>query len=268
MTAEVFSVPVGRTKSGKTVTLCRAGLEKLQSHGAKVQYRCAEGRISSGNPMITAKNVRWVKRVPYFFARFIDPVTGKTARPQLGKFLLGASLPVAHKNCDSLDFRLENLEARESERQKKRRIAAQKKREACEKKAADRAAKIALKPPKEPDGLTPEEQLAVLFDEKFQEYLRRMAGAIIRDPLERGTELKPTDEKRGDEVVSAVVDAAIKPVQNGQVKDVKAYVYTAVLIQARKERALKWYKLGHVRRPKAETHTLSDIQAREERTAN
>ena len=95
-----------------------------------------------------------------------------------------------------------------------------------------------------------------------------MAGAIIRDPLERGTELKPTDEIRGDEVVSAVVDSAIQPVRNGQVKDVRAYLYAAVLTQAKKERARKWYALGHVRRPKAETNTLSDIQAREERTEN
>ncbi|MCU1240990.1 MAG: hypothetical protein JWO71_1716 [Candidatus Acidoferrum typicum] len=262
MTAEVFSVPVGRTKSGKAVTLCATGLARVKAHAAKVQYRSADGHITIGNLWKHATNVRRIKRVPYIFARFVDPATGKTARPQLGKFLLGASLPVAHKNGDSLDFRLENLEARETERQKARRITAQEKRETRERAAAKRA----LKPPKEPDGLTPEQQLAVLFDERFQKHLRQMAGAIIRDPLERGTGLKPTDEKRGDEVVSMVMDAAIQPIRNGKVKDVRAYLYTAVLKQAKKERARKWYGMGHVRRPKAESHSLSDIQQREERT--
>jgi len=263
---EVFHVPVGRTKSGVKVTLCSSGLAKLQTHAAKVQYRTAEGRVVTGEPWLHVRKIKRVKRIPYLFARFVDGTTGKTARPELGKFLLGASLPVAHLNGDRLDFRLENLEARETGKQKARRIKAQEKREARERKAAGRAAKLALKRPQEPDGLTPEEQLAVLFDEQFHRRLTRMASAIIRDPLRTGTHSKPTEEKRGPEVVSMVVDSAIQPVRNGQVRNVRAYVYVSVLTQARKERARRWYGMGHVRRPKAEAHTLSDIEAREERT--
>jgi len=265
MTAQVelFHVPVGRTKSGRRIILCASGLAKVQEHDAKIQYKKAEGEVTVFSPRIgTHIQKNRLIRKPYIFARFIDPDTGRTIRPELGRWLLDTQLPVTHRNGDPADFTLPNLEARESERQKKRRIVAQAKREVREKKAAERAAKLALKPQKPPDGLTPDEQLAVLFDEQFQAKLTRMASAIIRDPLQKGTPKKPTDEKRGPEVVSMVVDSAIQPVRNGQVRNVRAYIYRAVLTQAIKERAMRWYGMGHVRRPKAESHTLSDIETR------
>ena len=48
------------------------------------------------------------------------------------------------------------------------------------------AAKRAKKKPVVPDGLTPEEQLAVAFDEKFQKAMKHVARAIVRDPMEEG----------------------------------------------------------------------------------
>ena len=258
-----FQVPVGLGKKKVNVVVCAAGLTKIQAHAAKVQYRKAEGCVSHGNPWYDLRGDVTVQRVPYIFARYLDPATGRTARPELGKFLLGSSIPVAHFNGDPLDFRIENLEPRQTEKQIKRAAIAAAKREERDKKKAARSAKLALKPPKERDGLTPDEQFSVLFDVKFQSSLTRMAGAIVRDPFQRGTPMKPTDEKRGEEIVSAVTESALQPIRNGQVKDVRSYAYTAVRTQARKERGRKWAKLGHIRRPKAEPITMSDYEDRQ-----
>ena len=52
------------------------------------------------------------------FARYRDRATGKEVRPELGRWLLDSEVPVAHLNRDPLDFRLENLVAQETDRQK------------------------------------------------------------------------------------------------------------------------------------------------------
>jgi hypothetical protein len=260
-----FQVPVGLSKKKINVMVCAAGLAKLQAHAAKVQYRKAEGHVTRGNPWYDAQGDIAVQRVPYIFARFVDPTTGKTARPELGKFLLGASQPVVHINSEPLDFRLENLEARATEKQIKRAATAQARRAEREKKAAERAERFAKRKASPPDSLTPEEQVAFLFSGEFQKELKRIAGAIVRDNTRTGTVEHPTDERRVPEILAEVTVGALKRIRDGVVLNVCAYVKQAVRTQARKERARKWYNQGHVRRPKAERMTLSDLEERRAR---
>jgi len=255
-------VPVGLSKKNVSVTVCSAGLAKLQAHAAKVQYRVSEGIVTRGNWWY---NDKMVKRVPYIFARFISPATSKTSRPELGKFLLGATLPVTHLNADPLDFRLENLAARQTEKQMKRAAGAQAKREQRDKKAAKRAERLAKRKSLPPDGLTPEKQVERLFDGKFQKHLSRIAGAILRDHLRTGTAAYPTDEKRGPEIVSEVTQSVLKPIRDGRVMNLESYVATSVRTQAIKELGRKWARMGHVRRPKSERMTLSDHEERRAR---
>jgi hypothetical protein len=255
-------VPVGLSKKNVSVMVCAAGLAKLQAHAAKVQYRTSQGIVTAGNFWYTDT---LVKRVPYVFARFTDPATGRTARPELGKFLLGATLPVAHLNADPLDFRIENLEERATEKQIKRAATAHARREERDKKAAKRAERLTKRKPLPPDGLTPNQQFEKLFDAKFQKHLRRIAGAILRDSLRTGTSQYPTDERRAPEVVSDVTSSVLKRVSEGRVLNLECYVATSVRIQAIKEQGRKWARMGHVRRPKAERMTLSDHEDRRAR---
>jgi hypothetical protein len=258
-------VPVGLSKKNVSVKVCAAGLTKLHAHAAKIQYRKAEGRVTHGNFWRDAHNDTIVRRTPYVFARFISPVTGRTARPELGKFLLGASLPVAHLNADPLDFTLENLEARTTEKQKQRAATAQAKRADREAKAKKHAERFAKRRSSPPDGLTPDEQVSVLFDEQFQRELKRIAGAIVRDSKRTGTAKYPTDERRVPELLADVTVGVLKLIRAGQIKNVRAYVKQSVRTQARNERARSWYGMGHVRRPRPESHTLSDIEERGKR---
>jgi hypothetical protein len=89
--------------------------------------------------------------------------------------------------------------------------------------------------------------------------LLRIASAIVRDQIEDGTAEKPTDEKRGDEVVSSVVTGVIDRVMAGKVRNVREYTKWSVRVQARLEMGKVWYKLGHVTRPRPESRTMSDV---------
>src|SRR5580704_12880327 len=183
--ARRFHLPVGRSRR-VSVKLCDIGFAKIKEFSAKVQYRKAEGRPSSGDLWDILQGDE-VKRRPYIFARFTDPATGKTKRPELGRWLLGTDLPVVHLNGDPTDFTLENLEARESDRQRIRRERAYPLKVAREKKKARAQAKRLARKPAVPDGLTPDQQFALMFSEDFVASLVRIAGAIVRDDLRRGT---------------------------------------------------------------------------------
>jgi hypothetical protein len=253
-------IPVGLPKRGINVTVCEVGYAKIQDAAAKLDPVKAEGKVN-GRP--SWNDSLEVRKKPYIRARFLDD-NAKVVRPELGRWLLGSTLPVAHINGNPLDFRICNLEARETDKQRKRREGAATKRTKREEKKAELAAKRANRPPVEPDGLTTDEQFAVMFDAEFHKKLTRMAGAIIRDPMEKGTVERPTDARRADEVVSAVIEGSIGRVKTGMVRNIKAFLWSAVRTQAQKERARRWYAFGHVRRPRAESHNLSELEAQEE----
>jgi hypothetical protein len=261
-------VPVGLPKRGINALLCEVGNAKRQEHAAKLEPRKAEGRVTLGSVWLDERDVRRVKKKPNIRARFLDVNTGKVVRLELGRWLLGSSIPVAHKNGDPLDFRIENLEARETEKQRKRSEGAAAKRAKREAKKAERAAKrakhYASRPSAGPDGFTPEQQLGVLLSEDFRKELVRIAGAIVRDQMDDGTAERPTDEKRGEELVSEVVGGVINRVRAGTVRNVREYTKWSVRVQARLEMGKVWYKLGHVKRPRSESRTLSDVEAQEQ----
>lgn len=254
---KTFLVPVGLPKRGINAVLCEAGHAKLQRFAAKVQYRTSEGLVWISHHEWGRKQVLNPKRKPYIFARYNDPATGKTMRPELGRWLLGCDLPVVHRNGNPLDFRLCNLEERLSERQILRRAYALIKRTIVEAKKERAAARRAAKKPVTPDGLTPEQQLEVAFEEKFRNRLIHAARAIVRDDMTDGTGQVPTDERRGDEVVSMVVNDSIAAIQAGRVKNVRNYLWVAMLTQARLEYKRKLAGLGHVRKPRQESQNLS-----------
>ena len=262
MYKKTYLVPIGPKKRGINATLCEIGYAKVEQHAAKLQYRKSEGKVLRLCQRLHVEGAD-LKRKPYIFARFIAPATGKTKRPELGRWLLDSELPVIHLNGDPLDFRVANLAAQETQRQKERRELAAARRAERDERKAKAAERRTAKKPVTPDGLTPEQQLAVAFDPKFLKALTRVASAIVRDPMQRGTRLSPTDEKRGDEIVSMVIDDSIKAIMGGQVKNVRGYLWVAVLTQARKERARKWYGMGHVRRPRQESKTMSDARPEE-----
>lgn len=241
---KTFEVTVGRPKKGVKVTLCAAGHAKLIAHAAKLQYRKAEGTTRS-----QISSSRHVKRNPYIFVRYRALVAGSETRPELGRWLLDSEkIPVVHLNGNPLDFRIENLQARESDRQRARRERAASKRNEREKRSAAWAAKRALRPPPIPDGLTPDQKLMAILDDKFQEKLRRRAGAIIGDP------------GRAENVVHEVVLGSVARIKSGEVENARGYLWQSVKIQALKERDRMWCGQGDERRPKAELRTLSDTE--------
>jgi hypothetical protein len=254
-----YQVRVGTKKRGINVTLCEAGHAKLERFAAKVQYKKGDGEVLMMMTSIRLhRPVNVIKGKPYVFARFVDPATGKTTRPELGRWLLESELPVGHLNGDLLDFRLSNLEPSETKRQQIRRERAAGRRAVREEKKAKAAAKRAKKKPVVPDNLTPEQQLAVAFDEKFQKAMVRVARAINRDPMQKGKASKPTDERRGDEVVSDVVEKSLEAIKGGRVKNVRSYLWVAMLKQARLEYNRKLGGLGHVRKPRQEAQNLAE----------
>ena len=181
---KTYLVPVGLKKRGINATLCEAGNAMVQEYAAKLEYKKAESRITIGSVWLDERDVTRVKKKPYIRARLLDVNTGKVVRLELGRWLLGSEIPVAHKNGDLLDFRIENLEARETERQQKRHECAAARRAKREAKKAARAAKrakhYASRPSAGPDGLTPDQQLGVLLSEDFRKELVRIAGSIVR----------------------------------------------------------------------------------------
>ncbi len=262
--AKVFLVPVGLAKNARNAKLCAVGNAKLIKHGATLQYRQSEELTFHANPY---RDDRAIKRRPYIFARYCDPATEKVTRPEFGKWLLNSKLPVAHRNHDLLDFRLENLEARETEKQKAVHKRAALKRAERERRSAQweakRAADHALRPEKGPDGLTPAQQVEKLCSREFQNILLCTAGRYVTDQMWRGTSEKPTDEMRAPELVARVTAEAIPYVKRGKVRNVCAYVYYALRTQAKIERDRIWAKLGHVTRPKLEIQTLTDLEAKQ-----
>jgi hypothetical protein len=242
--AKFYFVPVGRPSKGVRVKLCKIGYAKLQKHSAKVQYKKAEGKVHSlRNP-----DKQRIKRQPYIRARYLDWATGKEVRPELGRWLLDSEIPVAHINGDLLDFRLKNLLARETPRQEAVHKRAAEKRAKREERsvrwAAKRAADHARRPEKEPDGLTPEEQVTTLGSPEFQHILRRIAGRYVRERIRRSDH--PADEIRAPEIVAEIVQevtaASLGRIRKGLVRNVRAYASFAVQTQARKPE-----KRGHVK---------------------
>jgi hypothetical protein len=173
---KVYLVPVGLSK--QRVTLCSVGYSKLLKNKAKLQYKKAEGIKAHGGRLY---DDLVIKRSPYIFARYCDSATGKEVRPELGRWLLASKLPVTHLNGKPLDFRLKNLVAQETGKQVIRHAKATVKRIAREELAAKRKAEGALKPLPKPDGLTPDEQIAVMSDKEFRDKLTRKALKIIGD---------------------------------------------------------------------------------------
>jgi hypothetical protein len=233
-----YLVSVGLPKHGLNAIVCETAHAKIVESGAKLETAAT-------------------KRTAYIRARFLNE-GGNVERVELGKWLLSSSLPVLHLNGEFLDFRIANLEARETDKQRKRRERAAVRRVEHEARKAKAAAKRAKKKPVVPDGLTPEEQMAIAFDEQFQKQMVHVARAICRDAFHRGSAQRPTDELRGDEVVAQVVSDSIGAIMAGNVLNVRAYLWVAMLTQARKELKIKLAGLGHVRRPRQECQTLSD----------
>ena len=154
--AKFYFVPVGLPRNGfqPLAKLCEIGHAKMQKFEASLQCRKAEGvkkdaHFANPDPL-------HIKRIPYIFARFTDPATGKATRPELGRWLLNSQLPVSHINGEPLDFRLENLVAPETDKQKRIHEQAALKRAASEARTArwaeKRAADWARRPRKGPDG--------------------------------------------------------------------------------------------------------------------
>jgi hypothetical protein len=118
---EVFLVPMGWPSKGVRAKLCRKGHRKLRKHKATLGYSSA---LETSGRSRTGRTIRAAKRRPYILARYHDEDHRWPRRPALGRWLLELPLhsrvPVAHLNGDTLDFRLNNLVPRETEKQIKR----------------------------------------------------------------------------------------------------------------------------------------------------
>jgi hypothetical protein len=231
---EVFLVPVGKLSRNVQAKLCEVGFVRLLERKASLYPR----KVKKRSPI----DPRRVYRHNYIHVRYCDAVTGNDdLRQELGRWLLNSGLiPVAHLNGDPLDFRLENLVARETAAKREKREAA----------AARRNAKRIHRPENKPDGLTPKEQEEKLCSADFQNLLLRTAGSYVRDQMQCGTYEKPTDDKRAPEIVARVVAEAIPYIRRGKVRDVAAYAYSAVRTQARVELGRMLGNLGHVAKSK------------------
>jgi hypothetical protein len=226
--SKCFFVPIGKPIKGvqPQAMVCGEGRAKLEAHDATLHYKKAEQLCVHGawRDTIELKKAR-----PRIRAKHRDKATGKTVRKELGRFLLGSKLPVAHLNNDPLDFRLENLVAQETDRQKAIHQRAAEKRatrkERSERWKEKRAADHARSPRKEPDGLTPAEQETKLCSPAFQDVLRKMALRYIPDAMRQYTDTR--------DVVNEVMPGLLKRVRAGKVGNVRAYSYFAVRTQAR-----------------------------------
>jgi hypothetical protein len=233
--AKIFLVPVGRPGKNVKVKVCKAGYAKLQAHAASLQYKKAEGIRKDHHPL-NFDPLR-IKRTPYVFARFTDRATGKTTRPELGRWLLNSQLPVSHINDEPLDFRLENLVAQETDKQKRIHEQAALKRAASEARKArwaeKRAADWARRPRKGPDGLTPAEKEAELCSAKFQRTLCRMAKTYIALNMHKLGSKQITD---APDVVNEVTTECLRRVREGRIDNIRAYAFFSVRTQAKNPR--------------------------------
>jgi hypothetical protein len=225
-----YFVPVGLPRNGvqpPLAKLCEVGHAKIQKYDAKLQYKKAEGIKKDHHPL-NFDPLR-IKGTPYVRARYRDPETGKERRMELGRWLLDSEIPVAHLNRKLLDFRLENLIAQETPKQKAIHERAASERAAREARSAKWAAKRALRPQTAPDGLTPAEQEAKLCSGKFQRTLRNTAYRHLPHAMRKY--INPAD------IVNEVTAGCLKPIREDRVDDIGKYAYTAVRTQARKR---KW----------------------------
>ena len=239
---EVFFWPVGKVSQNVQAMFCYEGFGRFLEQVAGLQRRKARKVSKVPNKVYLRE---------YIQIRYRDESAGRDVRTELGKWLLNSGLvPVAHLNGHPLDFRLVNLEARETERQVNRHTIASAKRRKHEEQAARRNVKRKPISERKRDGLTPEQQEAKLCSPDFQNVLLRIAGRYVKDQMQRGRPDNPTDEMRAPEIVAEATADIIPRVRRDEILDVGAYACRVVCTKAHVELGRILDNLGHVAKPK------------------
>jgi hypothetical protein len=221
----------------KTARVCAEGRARIKAVNGVLGYKSSD-RVEETT--LTTEHI--VARKPYVFCRFTSPTTGKMTRPELGRFLLNAERSVRHINGDPLDFRIENLEPI-PERECRPVV----------KESADCTAR----PLNATDGKNAEEQIEILAS--IYADLLKEARKTLHDPPPSAKGRFVTEGRAG-EIVANLMPGLIERIRAGKIRDIIKVAYTAVKVQAAKEKWRKDHKFGPIQEDPGQKHFMKHLR--------